>query len=162
MSNIHNTQKSNITIKDEIINIIGKDQRLEWDEYFIAIALLASKRSTCSRLNVGCVIVKDNRILATGYNGFLRGAPHISRVVNNHEQFTVHAEQNAICDAAHRGVSLNLSIAYVTHYPCLTCLKLLIASGIKEIKYLNDYKNNPLTTEMINENNITIERLNNN
>tara|TARA_B100001989_G_C24535695_1_gene464226 strand:+ start:1692 stop:2180 length:489 start_codon:yes stop_codon:yes gene_type:complete len=162
MSNIHNNQKSNLTIQDEIINIIDKDDRLKWDQYFIAIALLASKRSTCSRLNVGCVIVKDNRILATGYNGFLRGAPHISRVVDNHEQFTVHAEQNAICDAAYRGVALNSSIAYVTHYPCLTCLKLLIASGIKEIKYLNNYKNNPLTIDMINENKIVLTKLDNN
>lgn len=156
MSDKHNVScnKSN-----DIVNLIKKEGRLSWDEYFITISLLAAKRSSCNRLNVGCVITINNRILATGYNGFLAGAPHISRVVDNHEQFTVHAEQNAICDAASRGVSLSNSIAYVTHYPCLICLKLLIASGVKTIKYMYDYKNNPLTKEMIMENNISIIKL---
>ncbi len=155
--NEEHTQK--INEQSDINKLINKESRLNWDEYFITIALLASKRSTCSRLNVGCVIVENNRILATGYNGFLPGAPHISRVENNHEQFTVHAEQNAICDAAKRGVSLDGATAYVTHYPCLNCLKLLIASGIKNIKYLNDYKNNPLTKEMIIENNVSASKI---
>lgn len=144
---------------NDIVDLIKKEGRLSWDEYFITISLLAAKRSSCNRLNVGCVITFNNRILATGYNGFLAGAPHISRVVDNHEQFTVHAEQNAICDAASRGVSLLNSTAYVTHYPCLNCLKLLIASGIKTIKYMYNYKNNPLTSEMIMENNISIIKL---
>ena len=152
-------QTQKINEQSDINKLINKDSRLNWDEYFITIALLASKRSTCSRLNVGCVIVENNRILATGYNGFLPGAPHISRVVNNHEQFTVHAEQNALCDAAKRGVSLDGATAYVTHYPCLNCLKLLIASGIKNIKYLMDYKNNPLTKEMIIENNVSASKI---
>lgn len=150
-----NLDKSLSSLYSEIKNL----QRLSWDSYFISIALLASKRSSCERLNVGCVIVKNQRIVATGYNGFLRGAPHVSRVVNGHEQFTVHAEQNAICDAASRGVSLNDASAYITHYPCLNCLKLLIASGIKEIKYLEDYKNDALSIEMIKENNISIVNL---
>ena len=158
-TNIETVPNGFQTITDDIHTIIDNNNRLKWDDYFISIALLASKRSTCSRLNVGCVITKDNRILATGYNGFLRGAPHISRVVNNHEQFTVHAEQNAICDAAHRGTTLKDSTAYVTHYPCLTCLKLLIAAGVSEIKYLRDYKNNPLNAEMVNENNIKLIQL---
>ena len=153
VSNEHQSITNNIT------TILDNNNRLEWDHYFISIALLASKRSTCSRLNVGCVITKDNRILSTGYNGFLRGAPHISRIVNNHEQFTVHAEQNAICDAAYRGVPLRSSLAYITHYPCLTCLKLLIAAGLSEIKYLHDYKNDPLNAEMVNENNIKLIQL---
>lgn len=144
---------------ENITSIINKNTKLSWDQYFIAIALLASKKSSCSRLNVGCVITKDNRILSTGYNGFLKGAPHISRVVDNHEQFTVHAEQNAICDAANRGISIKDTIAYITHYPCLNCLKLLIASGITEIRYLNDYKNDELTKDMIIENTIKIIKL---
>jgi dCMP deaminase len=135
------------------------NNRLSWDEYFMSIAILASKRSSCSRLNVGCIIIKDNRIVTTGYNGFLRGAPHISRVLNNHEQATVHAEQNAICDAAFRGVNISNSVAYITHYPCLTCFKLLVASGINTIKYLNDYKNDPLVKELADENNIQIIHL---
>lgn len=149
----------NINTNDDIASLIKKEGRLNWDTYFITIALLASRRSSCNRLQVGCVITKTNRILATGYNGFLTGAPHISRVVNNHEQFTVHAEQNAICDAAYRGISLSDSTAYITHYPCINCLKLLIAAGVNEIKYWNDYKNNPLNTEMLIENNIKILKI---
>ena len=140
-------------------SIINSDKRLNWDEYFTTITLLASKRSGCSRLHVGCTIVKNNRLIATGYNGFLKDAPHVSRVVNGHEQFTIHAEQNAICDAANRGVSLKDSTAYVTHFPCLNCFKLLISSGVKEVKYLLDYKNNGLCKEMACENNIRLIKL---
>ena len=157
MNDKHNVSRNKC---NDIVELIKKEGRLSWDEYFITISLLAAKRSSCNRLNVGCVITFNNRILATGYNGFLAGAPHISRVVNNHEQFTVHAEQNAICDAASRGVSLQNSTAYITHYPCIICLKLLVASGIKTIKYMYDYKNDPLTKEMIMENNISIIKLN--
>ena len=152
-------QNQSCNKSNALLNLIKKEGRLSWDEYFITISLLAAKRSSCNRLNVGCVITFNNRVLATGYNGFLAGAPHISRVVDNHEQFTVHAEQNAICDAASRGVSLLNSTVYVTHYPCLNCLKLLIASGIKTIKYMYNYKNNHLTNEMIMENNISIIKL---
>ena len=81
------------------------NNRLEWDEYFMSVAYLITARSTCHRLQVGCVIVKDNRILSSGYNGFLPKAPHKSFVRNNHEQATVHAEQNAIADCAKRGAS---------------------------------------------------------
>tara|TARA_B110000971_G_scaffold74459_1_gene76398 strand:- start:1798 stop:2283 length:486 start_codon:yes stop_codon:yes gene_type:complete len=140
-------------------NIINLNKRLDWDEYFTTITLLASKRSGCSRLHVGCTIVKNNRLIATGYNGFLKGCPHRSRVVNGHEQFTIHAEQNAICDAAQRGVSLKDSTAYITHFPCLNCFKLLIASGIKEIKYFTDYHNSPLVKDMAIENNIRLIQL---
>ena len=139
--------------------IIDKSERLNWDEYFTSITLLASKRSSCPRLHVGCVIVKNKRIITTGYNGFLKGCPHRSKIVNGHEQFTIHAEQNAICDAAERGVSLNQATAYITHYPCLNCFKLLIASGINEIKYFADYHNNYLVTEMAVENNIRVIKL---
>ena len=90
----------------------------------------ATKRSICKRLQVGCVVVKDKRVISAGYSWVFKGSPHISRVVNNHEQFTIHAEQNAICYAAKEGVSLKDSVAYVTHYPCINCFKLLVA-GIK-------------------------------
>ena len=155
MSNKQNSHSSLVPLHDKITDL----ERLSWDNYFILIALLASKRSSCERLNVGCVVVKNSRIVTTGYNGFLKGAPHISRIVDGHEQFTVHAEQNAICDAASRGVLLEGATAYITHYPCLNCLKLLIASGIKNIRYLNDYKNNPLNEEMIIENKIDIIKM---
>ena len=120
---------------------VSKSTKLSWEEYFMSTALLLSCRSSCNRLHVGCVIVKNNRIISAGYNGFLPGAPHESIIVNNHEIATVHAEQNAITDCANRGVSLNGATAYVTHYPCINCTKMLVASGIKNVIYLNDYKN---------------------
>ena len=118
--------------------------RPTWDEYFKEIVQVTSKRSACERLQVGCLLVKNNRIISQGYNGFLPGCPHKSIVRNNHEQATVHAEQNALADCAKRGVSCNESTAYITHYPCIICCRLLLASGIKEIKYLEDYKNDEL------------------
>ena len=125
------------------------EDRLSWDEYFMSVAFLISSRSTCERLHVGCVIVMDNRIISAGYNGFLPGAPHMSIIRNNHEQATVHAEQNAITDCASRGVSVKGGTAYITHYPCLNCAKILAAAGIKEIKYHTDYKNDQLVNEII-------------
>ena len=119
-------------------------ERLSWDEYFAKIVEVTAERSSCERLHVGCILVKDNRIVSQGYNGFLPGCPHKSVVRNNHEQATVHAEQNALCDCAKRGVSCAGSVAYVTHYPCIICARLLLAAGIKEIKYLHDYKNDEL------------------
>ena len=123
--------------------------KLDWNEYFMNVANLISKRSTCSRLHVGCVVVVDNRIISSGYNGFLPGAPHVSIVRDNHEQSTVHAEQNAITDCAKRGVSMNDSVCYITHYPCIHCAKLLAASGVQQIYYANDYKNDPLVEKII-------------
>ena len=81
--------------------------RLSWDEYFSEISEVTAKRSSCDRLKVGCVLVKDNRIISQGYNGFLPGCVHKSIVRDGHEQATVHAEQNAIADCAKRGVSCN-------------------------------------------------------
>lgn len=115
--------------------------RPSWREYFIKIASITSERSACKRLKVGCVIVKDNRIISQGYNGYLPGCPHEQRIRDGHEIATVHAEQNAIADCAKRGANCNESTAYITHYPCMNCIKVLLAAGIKEVFYLNDYKN---------------------
>ena len=137
--------------------------RPSWDEYFIGTAILISSRSTCSRLNVGCVLVgtgeSQNRIIAAGYNGFLPGAPHNSCIKDGHEMATVHAEQNAVSDAARRGVSLNGATAYITHFPCINCAKLLISAGIKSIKYLNDYHNDDLVWTLAKEASIEIKKL---
>ena len=115
--------------------------RPSWEEYFKNIVIETKKRSPCERLQVGCVFVKDNRIVSQGYNGFLPETPHESIVRDNHEQATVHAEQNAISDCAKRGVSCLGSTAYITHYPCINCMKILCASGIKEMNILiNDLK----------------------
>ena len=129
--------------------------RPSWTEYFKQLTLMTSSRSPCDRLKVGCVLVKNNRIISQGYNGFLPGAPHQSKVVNNHEQATVHAEQNAITDCAKRGVSSDQCDAYITHYPCVNCMKILCASGIKNIYYINDYKNDPLVVYFKDVSNIT-------
>ena len=133
--------------------------RPTWNEYFKQIVEVTATRSSCERLKVGCLLVKDNRIVAQGYNGFLPGCSHFSIVRNGHEQSTVHAEQNAITDCAKRGVSCLGSTAYITHYPCIICCKLLIASGIKEIKYINDYKNDELVPKYLEESKVSIERI---
>lgn len=140
---------TNTNIEVSLIETIKKiEYRPEWQEYFMSVAYILSKRSTCDRLHVGCVIVKDNRIITTGYNGHIKGTPHVSRIVDGHEQMTIHAETNAIADAASRGVPLNGSTAYVTHYPCINCTKNLISAGIKEIIYGEDYNNNPIADEL--------------
>ena len=115
-------------------------ERPNWDTYFKKIALVTKERSPCERLQVGCVLVRDNRIVSQGYNGFLPGCPHKSVIRDNHEQATVHAEQNAIADCAKRGVSCHGATAYITHYPCIICTRLMLASGIQEIKYIEEYK----------------------
>ena len=139
--------------------IHSHSQRLNWDEYFMSMALLISIRSSCHRLHVGCIIVKNNRVISAGYNGFIAGLPHHSVVRDGHEQNTVHAEQNAIVDAARRGVSLEGSTAYVTHYPCIHCAKLLAASGISNIYYHHDYKNNEIVEEILSPLCIPINRV---
>ncbi len=135
------------------------NERLSWDEYFSEISEVTAKRSPCDRLKVGCVLVKDNRIISQGYNGFLPGCPHKSIIRDNHEQATVHAEQNAIADCAKRGVSCNDSTAYITHYPCIICVRMLLASGIKNIKYINDYKNDELVKSFTNQLNVPVIKL---
>ena len=85
--------------------------------------------------------------------------PHISIVRDNHEQATVHAEQNAIADCAKRGVSCKGSTAYITHYPCIICTRLLLAAGIESIKYLHDYKNDPLVVVFTNQLNVDVEKM---
>ena len=107
------------------------EERISWNDYFMKAATLASVRSPCDRLKVGCVIVKNNRLISMGYNGFLAGTDHRSIVRWGHEQATIHAEINAITDAAKRGVSIDDSVAYITHYPCINCFKALASVGSK-------------------------------
>jgi len=133
--------------------------RPNWDEYFKQIALITRTRSPCERLQVGCVLVDNNRIISQGYNGFLPGAPHESKIRDGHEQATVHAEQNAIADCAKRGVSCDGCTAYITHYPCVICMRLMCASGVQKIKYIDDYRNDPLTEYFARLLDITIEKV---
>lgn len=138
-------------------------ERPSWDTYFMATALLMATRSSCERLHVGCVMVsggaQKNRIVAAGYNGFLPGAPHTSRLRDGHEQATVHAEQNAISDAARRGVSLEGATAYITHFPCINCAKIMAAAGIRVIKYHHDYRNDEMVRAILGETGIQLEQL---
>ncbi|MBA43173.1 MAG: dCMP deaminase [Magnetococcales bacterium] len=145
---------------NKLINDIKQlNTRLDWDEYFIVTSFLISKRSSCDRLNVGCVITKDKRIISTGYNGHIPGTPHESIIVNNHEQMTIHAEVNAICHAAKTGTSLNDCIVYITHFPCINCTKSLIASGVKKIVYGEDYKNNKIVYKLLQSKDIEIVKM---
>ena len=141
---------------DDVCNIAHKwtsSDRINWDEYYMCLAVITATRSTCSRLHVGCVLVKDNRVVSMGYNGYPTGEEHRSIIRTDvdgkpHEMATIHAEQNAICHGASSGISLKGATAYVTHYPCLTCAKLLVSCGISNIKYHEDYNNDPLVCQI--------------
>jgi len=149
----------NSKIKNLLGDINNLDFRLDWNDYFITIATLVSKRSSCDRLHVGCILVKDNRIISTGYNGHLPNASHRSIIRNNHEQLTVHAEVNSLLDCAKRNTNTLDACAYITHFPCLNCFKSLITAGIKKIYYLNDYKNDNIVYNLANELDIHIIKL---
>ena len=132
------------------------DWRPNWTEYFMTTAFLISKRSSCNRLNVGCVIVSDDRIVCTGYNGHLAGLEHESIIRDNHEMMTVHAETNAVCDASKRGVCLLNSICYVTHMPCINCAKVLLSAGIKKIVFSEHYKDDELTIKLCKDSQVQL------
>jgi dCMP deaminase len=132
------------------------NKRINWDEYFLIQAYNTSFRSPCHRLHVGAVIVKNNRVIATGYNGFIAGAPHISIIRDNHEIATIHAEVNAICDCASRNGDTIGATIYITHFPCLNCFKSIAAAGIKTIIYSRNYKNDPFVEKLAKIFNILI------
>jgi dCMP deaminase len=117
--------------------------RPTWDDYFMRITFQVAKRSTCPRAEVGAVIVRDKRILTTGYNGAPTGLPHCTEVgclmVNSHCVRTLHAEQNAIIQGALHGVDVSASTLYVTHQPCLVCAKMIINAGIERVVYAGQY-----------------------
>jgi dCMP deaminase len=133
--------------------------RPSWDEYFKEIVQVTATRSPCERLHVGCLLVRDHRIISQGYNGFLPGCDHLSIVREGHEQATVHAEQNCIADSARRGVSCEGCTAYITHYPCIMCCRLMLATGILSIKYIHDYKNDELVSYFTERMGVTIEKI---
>ncbi len=117
--------------------------RPSWDDYFMGITCQVARRSTCDRARVGAVVVKDRRILTTGYNGAPAGLPHCDDVghlmIGGHCVRTLHAEQNAIIQAALHGVSVAGGTMYVTHQPCLTCAKMIINAGIRRVVYAGQY-----------------------
>lgn len=121
-----------------------KSERVDWDTYFMAIAKQVATRSTCDRKHVGAVIVREKTILSTGYNGSVRGLPHCDDVghlmENGHCVRTVHAEANAIAQAARNGVSVRDAEIYVTASPCFNCFKLIVNAGITKIFYGEFYR----------------------
>lgn len=118
--------------------------RPSWDEYFLEIAKVVSQRSTCDRLHVGAVIVKNNVILSTGYNGAAKGLAHCDdaghEIVDGHCVRTVHAECNAILQAARHGASIDGATLFVTHSPCYDCFKMIVNAGIIKVVYGDLYK----------------------
>ncbi len=136
--------------------------RPSWDEYFMGIALKVAERSTCDRAHVGAIIVRDRRILTTGYNGSPSGLPHCDDVghlmVEGHCVRTLHAEQNAIIQAAYHGVSVKGGVIYVTHQPCLTCAKMIINAGIKRVVYAGEYPDN-LARQFLAEAGVSLQRM---
>ncbi|MEI6757467.1 MAG: dCMP deaminase family protein [Chlorobium sp.] len=129
------------------------EKRLGWHEYFMSVAHLISRRATCTRAHIGAVVVRDHNILSTGYNGAPSGLPHCNDIncriyrsthpdgtVEENCVNTIHAEINAIVQAAKNGVSIRDADIYITSSPCIHCLKVLINVGIKTIYYDNPYK----------------------
>ena len=146
-----------------------KKKRPSWDEYFLSIAKLVSKRSTCQRRHVGAVLVKDKRLLATGYNGAPTHIKHCEiagcireklKIPSGHRHELcrgLHAEQNALLQAALHGISLNGAKMYATTEPCIICVKMLINAGVSEIIYSGDYPDD-LAKQMLRESILKIKR----
>jgi len=147
------------------------DNRPSWDEYFMQMAELTAQRSTCLRRHVGAVIVKDRHIIATGYNGAPRGLKHCDELGGclrqklgvpsgqRHELCrALHAEQNAIIQAATLGQSIEDGTIYVTHQPCVICAKMIINAGIKRIVVREGYPDE-LATEILDEAGIKVIQL---
>lgn len=146
------------------------DERPSWDEYFMSIAHQVASRSTCIRRQIGAVIVKDKRILATGYNGAPAGLAHCAEVGclreqmhvpsgKNHELCrAIHAEQNAVVQAARAGTSIDGATVYTTTAPCVLCVKILINAGIETIVYGDSYPDD-LARSFLDESGIEVRRL---
>ncbi len=141
--------------------------RPDWDEYFMSLLEVIKTRSTCMRRQVAAVIVRDKKIIATGYNGAPKGVFHCEQVGCLRDQLKIpagerhelcrgiHAEQNAIIQASVHGVSIEGSDIYITHSPCILCSKMLINAGIKRIVYRGEYPDK-LALDMLDEAGVTV------
>lgn len=153
--NIQKEKKIQEPVQEKIIELEKQEtkefSRPSWDEYFMKLASLVAERSTCLRHNVGAIIVKDKRIIATGYNGAARGIKdctergclrnelNIPSGTRHEICRAIHAEQNAIIQGAFHGISVRDSIMYCTHTPCMICAKMIANAGIKEVVSYHDY-----------------------
>lgn len=145
------------------------ERRPSWDEYFLELARLVSKRSTCLRRRVGAVLVKDKKILATGYNGVPSGIRHCSDIGCIRERLKIpsgqrhelcrglHAEQNVLLQAALHGVSTKGSVVYITNQPCMICAKMLINAGIRQLIIADGYPD-ALAKEFLKEAKIKVRK----
>ncbi len=148
----------------------GEGHRPGIDEYFMEIARVVSKRATCSRLKVGAVLVRDKIIVSTGYNGAPKGMAHCTdvgcKIYKDHCVRTVHAEQNAVAQAAYHGISTKDTTLYITTFPCQACFKILINAGIRRVVYSEPYEHaassheeaNDITREFIRESALAVEK----
>ncbi len=148
----------------------GRDSRPSWDEYFMSIARLVAGRSTCLRRKVGAVLVKDKRVLSTGYNGAPAGLKHCLEIGCLREKLGIksgqrhelcralHAEQNVLIQAAYHGIAVVDSVLYCTNLPCSICTKMLINAGIRRIYYEEGYPDD-MSLEMLKESGIELLEL---
>ena len=144
--------------------------RPSWDDYFMNITILVAQRTTCTRRAVGAIIVKDKRILSTGYNGAPSGIGHCLQIGCMREQLNIpsgerhelcrgiHAEQNAIIQAAYHGVSVKNATVYCTNQPCSICTKMIINAGLIKIVYQSGYAD-PLARELLAEASLEVVQL---
>lgn len=139
-------------------------KRIDWDQYFMVQAALLASRSTCKRLSVGAVLVRDKRIIAGGYNGSVSGDDHCidegCYLRDGHCVRTIHAEMNAILQCARFGMSTDGASLYVTDFPCLQCTKSLLQAGIKEINYIRNYHNDDYAMKLIKLKNVRLRQIN--
>ena len=140
-----------------------KDKRIPWNQYFMLQAILLSMRSTCERLSVGAIIVRDNRIIAGGYNGAVSGDDHCIDVGcyirDGHCMRTIHAEMNAVLQCAKFGIPTADAEIYVTDFPCLQCTKSLLQAGIKKIHYLRNYNNDEYAIRLLERKHVAVEQV---
>lgn len=138
-------------------------KRLTWEQFFMAQSHLLALRSTCTRLSVGATIVRDQRIIAGGYNGSISGGAHCidvgCHVVDNHCVRTIHAEVNALLQCAKYGSPVDGASMYVTHFPCLNCTKAIIQAGIRKVYYAKDYRNDPFAEQLFREAGVAVQRV---
>jgi dCMP deaminase len=150
-------------VKESSLKEEREMERISWDQYFMAQSHLLALRSTCTRLMVGATVVRDNRIIAGGYNGSIAGGVHCvdegCYVIDNHCVRTIHAEMNALLQCAKFGVPTEGAEIYVTHFPCLQCCKALIQAGIKTIYYAEAYKNHPYAEELFEQAGVRVKQV---
>ncbi|WP_270383205.1 ComE operon protein 2 [Ligilactobacillus salivarius] len=139
------------------------DKRIPWNQYFMLQAVLLSLRSTCERLSVGAILVRDKRVIAGGYNGAVSGDDHCidvgCYVVDGHCLRTIHAEMNAVLQCSKFGIPTDGAEIYVTDFPCLQCTKSLLQVGIKKIYYMRNYHNDDYAIRLLKRKKVAVEQV---